>query len=385
MKILYHHRILSKDGQFVHIEEMCDALRRLGHDVVLVGPAVVAVEKLGADAGLISWLKRHLPKFLYETLECAYALPAYLRLRRACRLHSPDCIYERYQLFQPAGVWIRRRYGVKLLLEVNSPLAEERGRVNGLALGWLARWLERVTWRSADVVLPATEALAPYIRAAGVPEARIRVIRNAVRPESFADAPDTETAKQRLGLAGRIVLGFTGFMREWHNMERVVEFIAGQRDARDLHLLLVGDGPSRPAIEALAQRLGVGDRLTVTGVVGRDAVPGYVAAFDVAINIDSVPYALALKLFEYLAMGRAVIAHDRPNIREILTHGHNAILFDPDDPGAFRDAMISLCGDAELRLRLGQAARRTIAEKGLTWDDNARRVETLMQGLVNGE
>ena len=135
-------------------------------------------------------------------------------------------------------------------------------------------------------------------------------------------------------------------------------------------------------VEAQAHRLNVADRLTVTGIVPRDRVAQHVAAFDVALNLDVVPYALALKLFEYLAMGRAIIAHDWPNIREILTDRENAILFDPEKPGAFHAALDHLCRDQPLRRRLGENARRTIDEKGLTWEANAKRVEELFSGLI---
>ncbi|NQU72124.1 MAG: glycosyltransferase family 4 protein [Rhodospirillales bacterium] len=382
MKILYHHRVRSKDGQFVHIEEMCVALRQRGHEVILVGPRAFEADEFGADAGGVAVLKRFLPMILYELIEFAYAFVAYARLRKAYLEHRPDAVYERYQLYMPAGVWLKKRYGAPLLLEVNSPLADERFRVNGLALKWLADWTEKATWRGASVVLPATAALSPYIRNAGVPDERIHVVRNAIRPENFVDFPDREEAKRRLGVEDKLVLGFTGFVREWHNMERVVEFMAGRGRDIDAHFLMVGDGPSRANIEAIARRLGVRDRLTVTGVVPRSEVPSYVAAFDIAFNIDNVPYALALKLFEYLAMGRAIIAPDSPNIREVLTDGKNAVLFDPEDPAAFDEALTMLCTDEKLRQRISEGARNTIEEKGLTWAQNAQRVEELILSFV---
>lgn len=383
MKILYHHRTRSKDGQFVHIEELSNALRRRGHEVVLVGPVAVDREEFGSNAGLVAVLKRYLPKAAYEIMEFAYSWIAYRRLTKAYLLHRPDCVYERYNLFMPAGVRLKRKYNLPMLLEVNSPLAEERARVDGLALRKLANWTERTTWQGANYVLPATQALAPYIRKAGVPDERIKVIRNAVNLERFNVIENTVAAKKRLNLDDRLVLGFTGFVREWHRMDRVIDFIAESDPDLRVHLHLVGDGPARPELVAQAHRRNVADRLTVTGVVPRDQVAKHVAAFDVALNLDVVPYALALKLFEYLAMGRAIIAHDWPNIREILTDRQNAILFDPDIPGAFHAALDHLCRDESLRQRLGENARQTIDEKRLTWDANAERVEELCQSLIN--
>src|SRR2546428_2801986 len=117
MKILYHHRIRSKDGQYVHVEEMINALKALGHEIVLVAPTAIEKEEFGADAGMVAWMKRHLPRMVYELLELSYAGLAFFRLRRAVREHRPDCLYERYNLFMPAGVWLKRRYGLPMLLE----------------------------------------------------------------------------------------------------------------------------------------------------------------------------------------------------------------------------------------------------------------------------
>ena len=134
MKILYHHRIRSKDGQHVHIDELTSALKRRGHQIVMVGPRAVTEEDFGADGGMVDWLKRHLPKIVYEILECGYNIVAARRLYRAVRQHRPDVIYERYNLFNFAGVWVKSRTGLPFLLEVNAPLADERARFGGVSV-----------------------------------------------------------------------------------------------------------------------------------------------------------------------------------------------------------------------------------------------------------
>ncbi|WP_234484013.1 glycosyltransferase [Noviherbaspirillum pedocola] len=150
MKILYHHRTRSKDGQYVHIEEMIHALRDLGHEVIIVAPPGSESEDFGSDAGMVAWLKRHIPKFIYELMELAYSFVAYRQLAAAVKKHQPDCLYERYNLFLPAGIWIKRRFGLPMLLEVNAPIFEERARYDGLALKGLARWSQAYAWRNAD-------------------------------------------------------------------------------------------------------------------------------------------------------------------------------------------------------------------------------------------
>lgn len=381
MKILYHHRIHSKDGQYVHIDEMVSALRRRGHEVVVVGPQIHDTGAAGTGTA-VDWIRRMFPRALNEVLETAYALVAFRRLVAAHRAHRPDCLYERYNLFQPAGVWLRRRVGLPMLLEVNAPLVHERGRYGGLGFPALARWSERTTWTGADVVLPVTGVLAEHVRAAGVAEDRIAVIPNGIDKARFAGAPEPEAAKAALGLGGRLVLGFTGFVRSWHRLDRVVDLLAAERPGPPLHLLLVGDGPVRDELESRAAGLGIGDRLTITGVVDHARVADHVAAFDVALQPAVTPYASPLKMAEYMALARPIVAPATPNIREILDDGDNAVLFDPDDDGAFRRAIERLVDDPALRAKLGARARATIDERGLTWDRNAERVEGLFDRLL---
>ena len=381
MKILYHHRIRSKDdGQYVHIEELIRALRKLGHAVILVEPPAYKKAKFGDDAGLIAVLKRYCPKFVYELMEFAYSLVAYWRLREAALAHQPDCLYERYNLFQPAGVWLKRRFNLPMLLEVNAPVFEERAKYDGIALPWLARWSERYTWCGADYVLPVTEVLAKRVEAAGVNRGNIVVIPNGINPDDFGGEIDKDQAKRRLRLEGRLVLGFTGFVRDWHGLDKVIELLA--KADPEWHLLIVGDGPARDDLEKRAMALNVANRLTITGTVGRDQVAAHIAAFDIALQPAVVDYASPLKLFEYMALGRPVVAPAQPNIMEVLTHGEDALLFDPNDPRGLGNAIERLCRDAGLRQRIGDSARRTIESRRLTWGQNATRVSELFSSLT---
>jgi glycosyltransferase involved in cell wall biosynthesis len=358
----------------VHLEELVGALRRKGHEVELAGPRHVEHERFGADAGIVDWMKRWSPLAIYELMELAYALVDYARLAKAIRRFRPDVIYERYNLFLPSGVWASRRFGLPLILEVNAPLFYERARHSGgLALRRLARWSERYAWCNADHVLPVTNVLADIVREAGVPGDRITVIHNGIDEASYASLPGREAAKKAAGLDGRLVLGFVGFMREWHGLDRVVTFLARNKDL-PLHAVFVGDGPVRVGLEQLAAARNVSDRMTITGVIERNRVPHMLASFDVALQPAVVEYASPLKLFEYLAAGLPVIAPDSENIREVLEHDRNALLFSSVDDASFGLALDKICRDASLRERLSKAARQTILERGLTWDRNADRV-----------
>jgi glycosyltransferase involved in cell wall biosynthesis len=382
MRILFHHRIASRDGQAVHIDEMIAALQRQGHETILVGPSGFTATAFGASNPLVDRIKRLIPGALYELLEIAYSAKAFLRLRAAVRTHRPDVIYERFSLFLFAGIWMRRLSGVPLLLEVNAPLYEERANNDGLRLHRLGAWAQRRLWNRADHVLPVTGVLARTIAEYGVPRSRITVIPNGINAERFGTIPDTGAAKAALGLPLRLVLGFTGFIRGWNAVHRLIDFAATHRDRFDLHILVVGDGPARESLQDHARARGVADRLTIAGIVARDDVARHIAAFDIAVLPGLTPYSSPLKLFEYLQLGRSIVAPDTENIREILTDGENSLLFDTARDGALEAALLRLCGDAALRLRLGASARQTITEKSLTWDRNAERVVAIAETAI---
>lgn len=386
MKIMFHHRIASRDGQAVHMDEMIGALREQGHEVILVGPAQGGQQAaFGSDAGLIAMLKRLLPRAIYEILEAGYSVPAFLRLYRAYQQHQPDFVYERYNLFLFAGIWLKRLTGATLLLEVNGPIFEERSQHDGLSLKAFAAWAQGVTWRGADIVLPVTEVLAGYVRRYGVPDDRIYVIHNGINPARFSDSLALQSAKEKLRLADRLVLGFTGFIRSWNALDKVIELIAQDNAKHDMHLLVVGDGPAREELEALAKARGISARLTITGVIERDHVADYVSAFDIALIPGVTEYASPLKLFEYLALGRAIVAPDMANIREILRDGENAVLFDVNRDSAFADAILRVSEDITLRHHIAKGAKAAIAAQGLSWSRNAGRVVEMASGKINGQ
>jgi glycosyltransferase involved in cell wall biosynthesis len=382
LRILYSHRILSRDGQGVHLDALVAALRDAGHEVRVVGPPAYDHVGLGGESRLVSLLRRWMPGFAMELAELAYSAPAYRRLARAAEAFRPDVIYERYNLFFLAGALLARRRRLPLLVEVNAPLAAERARFDKLRLRRLARWSEAFVWRAANRVLPVTGVLATHVAAAGVPPERIVVTPNGVDREEFP-APAREPA----GAADKdeIVLGFVGFVRAWHGLDAVVRAIAAWRGRPRLALVIVGDGPARPQLERLAAELGVADRVRFTGVAERSAVPGLVAGFDIALQPAAVAYACPLKVVEYMAAGRAIVAPDQPNLRELLDDGRTALLFDPDrQPAgeAMWQAVQRLVQDPALRRRLGAAAQAEVAARDLTWAGVARRVAELAKSEI---
>ena len=380
MKILYHHRTLSKDGQNVHIEELIAAFRRAGHEVMVVGPAAHKEAEFGSDGGFLSKLRAALPRGIAEFLEFGYSFVAFSKLWSAYRAFKPDVLYERYNLYMLAGAWLRALTGLPFIVEINAPLVLERSREPGLSLKWFARFCERYVWRKADLALPVTEVLSRQVQAAGVRSTSIRVMHNGIDLHHFAANQNGEKIRARYGFENKIVIGFTGFIREWHGLPAVIEVMKQLRSGYDVAFLVVGEGPGRKGLEDAAREHGLA--VAVTGVVARADIPDHVAAFDIALQPKATEYASPLKVFEYMGLARAIIAPAQLNIREILTDHQDALLFAPDDVESFSTVLRQLIEDADLRARIGAAASATIHARDFTWDGNARRITAAIAELT---
>ncbi len=391
MKILYHHRTRAGDAQGIHIAEIQRAFRRRGHDVREVALVEAGAEAKAASdggearglAGLASRAASHLPLPLREGLELGYNAVAYRRLSRAIRDFRPDFVYERYAANTFAGLAAARRHGVPFVLEVNSPLALEKARHDGLFFRGLTRRVERRLCAGADVTIAVTRVLAGILEEEGVPAGKVVVMPNGVR-SGFGQGGDGAAFRRSRGIPLDVpVAGVVGWFRPWHDLERLVAAVESPawRVAR-IHLVLVGDGPALPGLRELrAASPDLAERLVLCGAVPRQEIESALAAFDVAVQPAVTPYACPMKILEYMAAGRAIVAPGAANVRELLTDGETALLCPGDENPAAADletAVLALVRDPELRARLGRAAQGRLHERGWLWEENARRVEELV-------
>jgi glycosyltransferase involved in cell wall biosynthesis len=366
VKILYHHRTKSRDGQAVHIRELIAALRRQDHHVEEWALSKGDQGDMGSEGGAVGKLLARLPRVTYELAEHAYGPLVFRRLVEAGRACQADVLYERHALSNTAGVRAARALGIPLLLEVNSPLTTERSAHETLVLQRWAEACERRVFERADRLLVVTHVLADMLVEQGLPRDKICVIPNgadlSVYPREYL--PERE----------EIVVGFTGFFRPWHGIESLVEGLAHGLFPAGCRLLLVGTGPAHESIENRAAELGVADRVQITGAVSREEIPGLVRNMDICVQPAATAWASPLKLFEYMAAGKAIVAPDQPNLTEILTGKTDALLFTPGKPEEMSAAVAELARDYALRAELGAAARQTLEDERYTWDANAERV-----------
>jgi glycosyltransferase involved in cell wall biosynthesis len=174
---------------------------------------------------------------------------------------------------------------------------------------------------------------------------------------------------------------FVGGFQPWHGLEFLVEAFAQVAQKRpDAKLVLVGDGPARPAVETTITKLGLEKRILITGYVAHDRMPEWLAAADVAVApYPPLPQELwfsPLKLYEYMAAGKAIVASAAGQIAEVIKDGHNGLLVRPGDVGELAQAIVTLLDDPAGRQALGRAARQQAVNQH-SWAVYRQRLELL--------
>jgi glycosyltransferase involved in cell wall biosynthesis len=375
VKILYHHRTQGEEPESIHILAIVNALRGFGHDVEIVGPT--AAKQLATGGGrrsLLARIKARAPRWLFELMQIGYNAVVFVKLQRAVNRMRPDFIYERYALFNAGGVMLARWRRIPLILECNTPYAQAWARYYGLYLKRLARWIEKRTLVGADHVITVTRVQKRMLAEQGVPDERITACHNAIEPKEFAPSQASADALRRqLGLRD-VVVGFVGTMNRWQGIDRfpdVIRTVLGARN--DVSFLFVGDGEFRAELEQFCRREGFSDRVVFTGRKPHKEVSGLVSAMDITVLLNSNAYGSPMKVFEYLAMGKAVIAPSVEPVREVLRDGETGLIIEPGDATAMAQRILELAGDADKRRRLGEAGRAYVIANH-TWDRNAATI-----------
>lgn len=233
---------------------------------------------------------------------------------------------------------------------------------------------ERAVWRAAEGYVTLTRALADDLAARY--GARLGV---AVVPDG---ATVTAAAPPPAARPGDPIAAYAGHLYPWKGVDVFVESLAYAPGVRGL---IIGGHPGEAdlaRVQALVDRHGLAARVTITGLLPPADVAAALASADMLVlpNVASAVsdrYTSPLKLFEYLACGRAIVASDLPSLREVLTPDDTAVLVAPGDATALGRALAALAADPARRTRLGLAARALAPS--YSWARRAERLDAVCE------
>ncbi len=240
---------------------------------------------------------------------------------------------------------------------------------------WSMRQARRLAPRLNGIVT-ITESIRRFYVELGVPSDSVLTAPDGVDLARYAQLPDPVTARARLDLPfERPLICYTGQLYRWKGAHTLIAAMAALPEAT---LCLVGGAPGELAeAQALVRELKLSN-VSITGHVAPETVPLYQAAADVLVLPNTAQAAISrehtspLKLFEYMAAGRPIVASDLPSLREVLRHGENGWLAPPDDPSSLAQGIQHVLAEPALAATLAGQAQRDVQD--FTWERRAGRI-----------
>ena len=251
----------------------------------------------------------------------------------------------------------------------------------------VARTIRNLCARHASRIIVVSNVLKRFVLKhwKGVTEEKIIVLPNAADVEQLCLTSDHDGIRQALGLQDAFVVGFLGTFQVWYGIESLIDaFPAVLQRVPNARLLLVGDGHIRRQLEHRVCDLGLEGTVQFTGYIPHNEVSRYLSIFDVAvapfrdIGIDFC--GSPIKLFEYMAAGRPIVASRIGQIPEVVEDGRTALLVEPGHIDQLAGAIVRLAKDPILRKRLGEAARRE--GQKYSWDAYAERLVGIYRTVI---
>jgi glycosyltransferase involved in cell wall biosynthesis len=380
LRVAYVHYLFGADMALRHVEQFAAAARRLGHQIDVHGMNLAPPDSNGTgdvQSRVRGTLKRYFSRYLHEPKELLWNVRYAAKEIELLTAARPDVLLVRNQGLIGSSVYAARKLAVPVVLEVNAPVEESSLYLDEYVhLPWLPVRIERWKMRQVDAITVVSSALKRHvIEQYGAAPEKIVVVPNGADLDLFRpDMPaDAEVAAGHPG----VVVGFVGSFRKWHGTALLTQMIKAVAAVRPTaRFLLVGDGPDAAEVRALVSEFG--DRVMWMGRVPHSRVPGLVASIDIGVMPESNFYGSPLKVIEWMAAARAVVAPDYAPLRDVIDDGVHGLLFAPGDIGALTASVLQLIDQPHLRASLGQeAAARVRAE--LSWTDNARSVLTACQ------
>ncbi|HZU30236.1 MAG TPA: glycosyltransferase family 4 protein, partial [Candidatus Angelobacter sp.] len=151
---------------------------------------------------------------------------------------------------------------------------------------------------------------------------------------------------------------------------------------RNVKVLLIGDGPAMESLKTLVQHHDLQQSVLFTGPLRHAEVPDYLDLIDIAVQPAAVEYCSPMKILEYMALGKCIVAPRQENVQELLREGEEALFFTPQDVDSMASALAALAMDREKIIRMGRQARAAIDNRGFLWTVNAQTVIEIAQRLL---
>jgi len=359
-------QIPSTTANSIQVMKVCHALAQTQQQISLWVPGF----------GDTSWttLKSHYgleQEFLIQWLPSQQILKrydlAFNAVQQAARWHA-DVVYT----WLPQVAMLAQMRNIPVILEMHDVPTGRMGP---------QLFKQFVRKRGKKRLLTITQALYDRLRETfnfTLPEHEVLVAPNGTDLERYSNLPDAAEARRLLGFPERLTVGYTGHFYSGRGMELMTKLLSA---FPEINFIFVGGQQEKVFTWKGYLQQDDYHNAYMTGFIENTRLPLYQAAADILImpyeqsiagssGGNSADICSPMKMFDYLAAGRAVITSDLPVLHEVLNN-KNAVFCPPDDIEAWKQALQTLAADPEMRQRLGEQARKDAAQ--YTWTHRARR------------
>lgn len=345
----------------VRIWRIAQQLHRMGDRVTVFPPRYASAENQSG------FELRTIPLLHWPILRpLSYTIGSFLASLLAAIKNQPAVVYYRWML-SPHPIVIARLFGCPCVCEVNGEPVPDWAPEQAGFRKRVQHWLARQALRRCDRLVVLTEGLRDLVISRyGVSPHRLMVIASGTDTELFS--PRTRSDCRRLvGLdPDAEYIGFVGSFYRYQGIATLLAAFAMLRACRPrLRLLLVGDGETAQDLREEVKRLGITDAVSWTGRVPYAQVPVLIGAMDVC----AAPFCAnrgetsPVKLFDYLACERPVVASAIPSVLRVFSEGHGVMLVPPDDPEALAMALRHVLDNRGLAVDMGRQGRRFVEQQ----------------------
>lgn len=299
------------------------------------------------------------------------------RIAEVVRKVRPDVIHAHSPLLNALPAQrVGRQMRIPVIYEVRSlweDSAVEQGKTSeGSPRYRASRALETYALRRAEHVVTICEGLKQEIASRRVPLERITVVPNGVDVDRFVLLGGRDpTLNARLGLDGKLVIGFAGSFSEYEGLDLLVQaFERISKQRADTLLLLIGGGPEDQPLRRQVAEAGLGERVLFTGRVPHETIDAYYSLFDLLVyprrSGRLTEIVTPLKPLEAMAQGLPLVASDIGGHRELIRDNVTGFLFPPHDPEALASRIEQVLADPRMRSRVTAQAREFVVRER-TW------------------
>ena len=248
----------------------------------------------------------------------------------------------------------------------------------------MIRAIENYNLRMANVIVVVSKALKEDLVGRGIKEEKILLNPNGVDIEKFHPNCGGDEIRKKFNLEDKKIVGFIGTFGQWHGVEElakaIVLFFEKHRDMEaNVRFLLIGDGILFEKVKAILKQGKCEDKVIFTGLVLQNEAPYYLDACDIFVsphipNSDgSQFFGSPTKLFEYMAMGKGIVASNLGQIGYILDDGITGRLVEPGNSEQLENGIFELLNNENLCKKMGLSARKKVIEH-YTWGQHVRRI-----------